>query len=274
MMMRKKLLAAAVAAGILAPMSSQAVNVSLDGSGQALLYPYYNVNDGNVTFVSVTNTTAEAKAVKVRFREGAGSEDVFDFSLYMSPYDVWVAAVSRTGDSVNLTVPADTSCTVPVASVLGTVDFNDTRINDVYTGDVADRLSEGHIEVIEMAELPDDDIAANDIAVAIDHDQTASPPTPVDCSVPTTFSSNQTWAILDAGDVTAGGVTQAFAAPGGGLIGNAAVYNPTSGVYFPYNATALNQYSANPIWWPQNAQEFVSITDVAGGGTAAIPDSE
>jgi hypothetical protein len=252
-------------------MSSHAVNVSLDGSGQALLYPYYNVNDGNVTFVSVTNTTSVAKAVKVRFREGAGSEDVFDFSLYLSPEDVWVAAVSRTGDSVNLTVPSDTSCTVPAASVLATVAFNPTRIDGaVYTGDIPNRLSEGHIEIIEMAELPTiaQGATSEDIAVAVTHDQTASPVAPVDCSVPVSFSSAQTWAILDEATFTAGSIAQDFNAPGGGLIGNAAVFNPNSGVYFPYNATALNQYSANPIWWPQNSQEFVSVTDPATGNSA------
>jgi hypothetical protein len=269
MMMRKKLLAAAVAASILAPMSAQAVNVSLDGSGQALLYPYYNVNDGNITFVSVTNTTDVPKAVKVRFREGAGSEDVFDFSLYLSPQDVWVASVSRSGDNVMLSVPSDTSCTVPVAATLATVPFNSTRIDATYTGNIPNRLSEGHLEIIEMAELPYTN-TMRDIADAITHDQTASPVAPVDCTVPTTFSSGQQWAILDAGDVTANGVVQDFQAPGGGLIGNAAVFNPNSGIYFPYNATALNQYSENPIWWPQNSQEFASITDVAGGGTTAI----
>jgi hypothetical protein len=86
---------------------------------------------------------------------------------------------------------------------------------------------------------------ASDIADAITHDQTTNPVAPVDCSVPATFNSAQQWAILDAGDVTANGVVQDFAAPGGGLIGNAAVFNPNSGIYFPYNATALRQYSEN-----------------------------
>jgi hypothetical protein len=269
MMMRKKLLAAAVAAGILAPITSQAVNVSLDGSGQALLYPYYNVNDGNMTFVSVTNTTHVAKAVKVRFREGAGSEDVFDFTLYLSPEDVWVAAISRSGDNVVMSIPEDTSCTVPGKAALQAGTFNSTRIPAAYTQSVANRLSEGHIEIIEMAELPNT-ATANDITAAITHNQSTTPPTPVDCGVPTTFSSAETSAILDAGVVTEGGVTQDFAAPGGGLVGNAAVFNPTSGIYYPYNATALNQYSANPIWWPQNAQAFQTIAVV---GTVASPGS-
>ncbi|MCU7892250.1 MAG: hypothetical protein KZQ78_11810 [Candidatus Thiodiazotropha sp. (ex Ustalcina ferruginea)] len=272
MMMRKKLLAAAVAAGILAPITSHAVNVSLDGSGQSLLYPYYNVNDGNVTFLSVTNTTDVAKAIKVRFREGAGSEDVFDITVYLSAEDVWVAAVSRDGDSITMSIPEDSSCTVPSRAVIESVAFNPTRIPAEYTENIPNRLSEGHIEIIEMAELPNTPLE-NDITVAITHDQTASPPTPVDCTVPVAFSGAQTWAILDdtvvgGFPVVAGGVTQDFTAPGGGLIGNAAIFNPTSGIYYPYNATALNQSSANPIWWPQNAQEFQSITDPTTGNSA------
>jgi hypothetical protein len=262
-------------------MSSHAVNVSLDGSGQALLYPYYNVNDGNMTFVSVTNTTTDAKAIKVRFREGAGSEDVFDISVYLSPEDVWVAAIMRNGDSVNMSIPSDTSCTVPSKAAIEGTAFNPTRIPAEYTESVPNRLSEGHIEIIEMAVLPDEDVGVvdgvadtDDIRDAIFHNQAATPPTPTDCNIPISFSANQSWAILDdttAGGnvaVTAGGITQHFAPPSGGLIGNAAIFNPNSGIYYPYNATALNQYSANPIWWPQNSLPFESITDVTAGGGA------
>jgi hypothetical protein len=222
-----------------------------------------------VTFVSITNTTAVSKAVKVRFREGTSGNDVFNFSLYLSPHDVWVAALSRSGDNVMLSVPVGSSCTVPVSTVLATIPFNSTRIDPTYTGNITNRLSEGHLEIIEMAELPYTPLQ-QDIADAITHDQTANPVAPVDCSVTATLNSAQQWAILDASDVTANGVIQDFAAPSGGLIGNAAVFNPNSGIYFPYNATALRQYSENPIWCPQNSQEFQSITDVAGGGTTAI----
>jgi hypothetical protein len=81
-------------------MTAEAINLSLDATGQVLLYPYYNVNQGNVTFVSVTNTTNTAKAVKVRFREAAGRESVFDFTLYLLSRDVWVGAVSKQAGAV------------------------------------------------------------------------------------------------------------------------------------------------------------------------------
>ncbi|MEW8507339.1 MAG: hypothetical protein AB2598_11585 [Candidatus Thiodiazotropha sp.] len=282
MMMKKTLVAAAVAS-CFTSMTAQAVNVSQDATGQALLYPYYNVNEGNLTFVSVTNTTTVTKAVKVRFREGVGSEDVFDFTLYLSPRDVWVGVISQVAGEVKLAVPEDTSCTVPGTTALTAASFSTARI-DSTTGvagydpngdgtqsadEVLARLSEGHIEIIEMAEMPYT-AGGSDIADAITHDQLASPVAPVDCSVPTTFTGTTgLGAILDAGIHTASGVAQDFQAPGGGLYGSAAVFNAGTGIYFPYNATALEQFAANPIWWPQNSQPFTAVEGAAAGVDSA-----
>ena len=51
-----------------------AVRLDPNGLGQALIYPYYTarVVDGNAwtTALSLTNTRAKPKAVKLRFREG------------------------------------------------------------------------------------------------------------------------------------------------------------------------------------------------------------
>ncbi|MEW8428547.1 MAG: hypothetical protein G8D61_02440 [gamma proteobacterium symbiont of Ctena orbiculata] len=277
MMMKKTLVAAAVAS-CFTSMTAQAVNVSQDATGQALLYPYYNVNEGNLTFVSVTNTTTVSKAVKVRFREGVGSEDVFDFTLYLSPRDVWVGVISQVGGAVRLAVPEDTSCTVPVTSVLTAASFSSARIDTAYDPDssgtqtadeVLARLSEGHIEIIEMAELPYTG-GGTDIATAITHNQAASPVAPVDCQVPTTFTGTTgLGAILDAGIVTASAVAQDFQPPSGGLYGSAAIFNAATGIYFPYNATALEQFAANPIWWPQNSQPFSAVEGAAAGVDSA-----
>ena len=45
------------------------------------------------TLLSVVNSTASAKAVKVRFLEGRNSREVLDFNLYLSAKDVWGAAL-------------------------------------------------------------------------------------------------------------------------------------------------------------------------------------
>jgi hypothetical protein len=47
------------------------------------------------TLMSVVNTTASTKAIKVRFREGRNSLEVLDFNVFLSPFDVWTAAQSR-----------------------------------------------------------------------------------------------------------------------------------------------------------------------------------
>ena len=95
--MNRKNLTAAVLAGLAGAAgivgSAQAVNINPDGLGQVLIYPYYTVNGGNATLLSVVNTSEDAKAVKVRFMEGQNSQEVLDFNLYMSPFDVWVAAI-------------------------------------------------------------------------------------------------------------------------------------------------------------------------------------
>ncbi|MES2932272.1 MAG: hypothetical protein V4805_02125 [Pseudomonadota bacterium] len=79
---RKSFYAAVVAAlGAMGAMdTASAVNVNSNGLGQVLIYPYYSVRGGMDTYVSVVNTTASAKAVKVRFTEGKNSREVLDFN--------------------------------------------------------------------------------------------------------------------------------------------------------------------------------------------------
>jgi hypothetical protein len=61
-------------------------------------------------------------------------------------------------------------------------------------------------------------------------------------------------------------VTQDFQSPGGGLMGNAAIFNVSSGIYFPYIATALKAFTTNPVWWPQNDEAFSGVEGVATAG--------
>jgi hypothetical protein len=225
----------------------------------------------------VTNTTNVAKAAKVRFREGVGGESVYDFTLYLSPRDVWVGAVTQQNGEVRLQVPIDTSCTLPATAALTGAYFNATRIDSAYdpnqdnnqsTEEVLARLSEGHIEIIELAELPSTE-NASDIADAVEHEPADRPVlyTPKDCTVVATFNDTaELGAILNSGSVTASGVTQDFQSPGGGLMGNAAIFNTASGIYYPYNATALKAFSTNPIWWPQNSAVFNRVEGVSTDG--------
>src|SRR5688500_4965089 len=155
--MKKNSLTTAVVAGIAGVAGlanvSNAVNLNPDGLGQVLIYPYYTVNGGNNTLISVVNTTDEVKAVKVRFLESLNSREVLDFNLYLSPFDVWTAAVTQAaaGGPARI-VTTDRSCTVPAIPAPG-----ENFRNFAYTGsfqddgvDTLDRTRDGHIEMIEM----------------------------------------------------------------------------------------------------------------------------
>ena len=67
------------------------------------------------SLLSVVNSTASAKAVKVRFLEGKNSREVLDFNLYLSAKDVWTAAIIPTTDGAGIFTD-DKSCTNPRVS--------------------------------------------------------------------------------------------------------------------------------------------------------------
>lgn len=231
-MMKRKLLAAAITAG-LASTAANAVNVNSDGLGQVLLYPYYTVNGGNNTLLTVVNTTEQVKAVKVRFLEGKNSREVLDFNLYLSPFDVWTGVLLRTEDGAQLRT-ADTSCTVPAIPADG-VAFR----NFEYTGTRADgedtslaRTREGHVEIIEMG------VVTNEVSPSTFTPATwathTSAGVPANCpSLVAAWGSGGAWtlspsrAILDAE---------------GGLFGGGILVNVAGGTDVSYNATSLDGF--------------------------------
>src|SRR6266478_1322491 len=119
---RKSLHAALAGLGALgATGAAQAVNVNPDGLGQALIYPYYTTQgtgtNGSIapynSLLSVVNSTNSGKVVKVRFLEGKNSKEVLDFNLWLSPKDVWTAAIVPTSAGGAAILTADLSCTTP-----------------------------------------------------------------------------------------------------------------------------------------------------------------
>src|SRR5262249_50696840 len=139
--------------------AAEAVNLAPEGLGQALIYPYYTVRNGANgfaynTLLSVVNTTASAKAVKVRFLEGKNSKEVLDFNLFLSHNDVWVASVFATANGAAVST-TDQSCILPNQLPAAGQPF----VNFAYSGDGADqtldRTREGYVEILEMATYTD-----------------------------------------------------------------------------------------------------------------------
>ena len=175
--MKKNILSLAVATSVAgaAVTAQAAMYLNPEGTGEVLLFPYYNAQNGNETSMHIVNTSAtEAKAVKVRFLEYVNSQEVLDFNLYLSPKDHFSFTIFQQGDGGAI-VTADNSCTVPeLGTGSGTyggtktenADGSITRIqpfvNYAYgVGATADNYSSitrslvGHVEVIEMGVLTD-----------------------------------------------------------------------------------------------------------------------
>ncbi len=125
---KKSLYAAIAGLGALGAVgTAEAVHVNPDGLGQVLIYPYYTARTRTTgtfagstynTLISVVNSTASAKAVKVRFLESLDSREVLDFNLYLSAHDVWTTGVVPTADGAGI-VTGDVSCTTPAIAKVG-----------------------------------------------------------------------------------------------------------------------------------------------------------
>ena len=217
--------------------SAQAAYLSEDGTGQVLIYPYYTVQNGFDTYVSVVNTTSSAKAVKVRFIEGKASWEVLDFNLYLSPYDVWTAAVTATTDGAKL-VTTDTSCTAPM--IPGSVNFRNLAYSgkDSYENAMS-RVREGYVEIIEMG-VPEGVTKNNQtnplVPITFAASVTHNPATgrPVDCAW-----VNTQWALSSS----AGTGNLNVNAPIGGLMGSGTLINVPQGVDYTYDPTAIEDFS-------------------------------
>ena len=229
---RKALFTAVVAGFGAAAGTAEAVYLSPNRTGQALVYPYYTVQSsaGNAynTYISVVNTTTFAKVVKVRFLEGKTSAEVLDFNLFLSANDVWTAAIVPTSDGAKI-ITGDNSCTAPTIPFPGGQAFRNFQYlsEPAALGTTLDRTREGYIELIEMASLPD----GGALSDAVTHDATG---VPADCSV------------VQVADYAAFAIGVDFDVPVGGLMGTGTLISPNTGLDAGYKADALEAFSDTP----------------------------
>ena len=240
----KPLCAALLAAGLSS--GSNAVQLSSTGTGQVLLFPYYTVRNGFVTQVSLTNTQANIKAVKLRFREARKSRSVFDFNLFLSANDTWTGAVVDTAQGARL-VTNDNSCVTP-SDLFTEVRSDGLGLalnafkNYAYTGSNADagepvgldRTREGYFEVFEMGVI-DPTLSSTALQLAGYTSQG-------------TITSN--CAALDAFDPGSARPTSfpntgasMLSAPRGGLSGRASLINAATGANFSFEPTVLDAFT-------------------------------
>ncbi len=146
-----------MAAGKIATPTANALEVTRAGVGHALIVPYFNAQNGNMTVLHVTNTDqTNGKVAKVRFRSASNSDDLLDFQVFLSPGDVWTAAVVADANGLAQIVTADNTCTVPALASGVPQSFNNStaRLPSYLTEAQRNALTrEGYVEIFNVADI-------------------------------------------------------------------------------------------------------------------------
>ena len=241
---KRKALFTAVVAGLGVAGTAEAVYMSPNRTGQVLVYPYYTVQSsgGNSwnTYISVVNTTTIAKAVKVRILEGKTSAEVLDFNLFLSPNDVWTAAIvpsDSTATSPGRILTADTSCTRPAIPAAGepfrNFQYSLAGSADALPGTDLARTREGYVEILEMGAL------SGAVATAVSHNTAGIP--------------NNCGMVQAPGFITVPAAQ--LLPPRGGLMGTGTLINVNSGRDAGYKADALDGWRSLSFYTDSGATQ-------------------
>lgn len=242
------------------------------GTGHMLFTPYYTANSGLATLVNIVNTDSQnGKAVKVRFRGASNSDDVLDFTLFLSPGDVWSGAVIQdAATGVASLSTSDKSCTIPAASAwAGGVPFNPQRLPDYVSADVRAALTrEGYVEVLNMADIEKGSALykatkhVSGVAPCDTLDYNGLLSTTNDVSAARSYGLGNptgglmgTWSVLNLGDMGTFSGNQSALLATNGTAGNPynGIWNgsPANMVFFPQTEAAVGAdvtpYTADPL---------------------------
>ncbi|MBO9665084.1 hypothetical protein [Dokdonella sp.] len=219
--------------------SAAAVSLNPKGLGQALIYPYYTVNNHQDTLLSVVNTSDIGKAMKVRFLEGYNGRPALDFLVFLASHDTWVAAVSAVDPADPASgaklVTNDNSCIDGANKEKSFVTYGFDGQSPNYPADDGPqdiaRVREGYFEIV----------ALGDVIPASDTDEIITPPhqngqvLPPDCS-----RLSVDTALAD------------LLPPSNGLMGSAMIVNAGDGIFYSYNASALAGFTDRVLLPPED----------------------
>ncbi len=308
--MKKNVLALSVAALVagfaggahavtdLAGATADALQFGNTGTGHMLVVPYFSTQNGNSTLLSIINTDeVRGKAVKVRFRGAANSDDIYDFQVFLSPGDVWTANVSAGADGKSFLTTADASCTKPAKATLNSTPFVTTRLNPAASAEEkANNTREGYIEIFNMADIVAPTAPAVNLYTSIKHKNGVAPCANIAADVLAGHTGSTAWTAINTDKSSADLQALGMAPPTTGLAANWTIINvpksvawsgaaaaieavDTSGaapvvaagniVYFPQTSTPLTtaqaaDYTADPL--------MQGATPVVKGALYDLPD--
>jgi hypothetical protein len=252
--MQRMLIMLFLALAALAPApAAHALRIGDQGTGQVLIYPFYTVDAGNQTVITVVNRSARAKALRVRINEARNGQPALAFNLYLGAQDSWSAALAAVSNPSSPAVlyTSDPSCTVPPI-VQPSTQIGQAPLQTLsYTGSNADhppslialdaitRTRTGFVEVIEMGELQ----AGSGPLQFAEEVAAGTSGVPTNCNALVTA-----WLAPDRGGFAgnwAADPRTGIDLPGGGLHGNAAVVDVFDGTLYSYPAVALDAFYTN-----------------------------
>jgi len=282
--MKKNVLALSIAAAVasfgvmgsahaittIIPGAAAALSKSDTGVGHVLVVPYYTAQGTNATLINLTNTDpTNGKAVKVRFRGAANSDDVYDFQVFLSPSDMWTAKISVGASGVAQIETADVSCTKPAFKAGVPQAFSTLRVDPTPVGSTAVKQTlEGYVEIFNMADIRPTGafytvISGTGVNSAASGWLTAAGTNPLYTAIKHVANvapcSGAAFTALDTDQANWGTLTY----PTTGLAANWTIINLQTAAAFGGQASAIQAVTAggapttgNIVYWPQTKAVF------------------
>jgi len=251
-----------------------ALQLSTTGTCHSLVVPYFSAQNGNKTLLSLTNTDSYfGKAVKIRFRGAANSDDVYDFQVFLSPGDVWTADIHQGADGYAALTTSDNSCTKPTSV---NQSFKDSRFKAAGWTDAVNQSNtrEGYIEIFNMADIVP--IAGkNGVYESIKHSAAGVPLcTNVPANAALAIAAGTAWTDIDkVGNNTAALNAAGLIEPSTGLMANWTIINVPNATAWSGAATAIEAVTAAvpPVPGTGAVVYFPQVNATVGGAlTGAV----
>lgn len=281
-MFKKLKLSAALSAALMAGTLSgqaQAVNLTQDGLGDAAIFQYYSARDNWQTFFRLINTSEDALAVKLRFHEADNSREVLDFTLFLSPNDEWTAWTDQNAAGAGMPgiMTYDTSCIYEGVDN-NTIDngfktmgdgviaakFSPKAFSGLYhdssAKSAAERLSEGYLEVIGVAQVDaENDATARSFISAVSHTDRDS----YNRHVPNSCGEASSLFNLNAFQNSTTDVENVLAA-------NAYLINVTNGQGAGYDPLMLANFADEDSDFVQNVLDTDTLPNLDSGSVVSV----
>ena len=154
MNLAKTLLAAALGGALASPAAAD-IRLSSSGLGEAVYVPFYSVDDGLDSLISVGNDSDQPTMVRLLLAEALNGQTVMYFNIYLPAHSVWSGSVSSRENGRAVINSSSTVCSLPILTPEGFVLVPFDYANNFPDGGPTDfsRTRSGAVEILELAAL-------------------------------------------------------------------------------------------------------------------------